>query len=405
MHTPTNFGRAALRRSLIGLALSLGLALPEAQSSLTNVNEEKQAMAGLFEAQRAASPVDANVVFAPFSLATALAAAADGADGRTRRAFERTIGLAKGDDTLASYASQLRTGAELVRLEAESVGAQFSSPSKLWIAARTNFHADFLERQEESFGAAPERVDFAAPETLAQINDWVRRETRGKIPSLLDNLDPLSQFALLNASYFKAAWAVPFDPKRTRPRKFTLASGATVQSPMMTHGELQAEYAEGADFQALRVPFRGMFRMVVILPKAGAAAAPPLRVKEWLSTPMPFQRGIGRLVLPRFDVSGGSELTDVLKAAGLAPAFEPCADFSRMTDDDLRLSQVIQRATLAVTEEGAEAAAATAVIVTRSSAVMRPVRFDLVVDRPFFVLIEHPRLPVPLIIARIGNPL
>ena len=74
--------------------------------------------------------------------------------------------------------------------------------------------------------------------------------------------------------------------------------------------------------------------------------------------------------LPKFDFNTSIAANDLLINLGMGEAFDAdYADFSGITDEeDLFITNVLQKATITVDEEGTEAAAATAVIMGIKSA-------------------------------------
>ena len=110
------------------------------------------------------------------------------------------------------------------------------------------------------------------------------------------------------------------------------------------------------------------------------------------------------LSLPKFTFESQFNLSDTLKSMGMADAFEAdIADFSGMTGKkDLFISDVIHKAFVAVDEEGTEAAAATAVIMETTSAIMYDV--TLTIDRPFIFIIRDKPSGQILFIGRVLNP-
>jgi serpin B len=96
------------------------------------------------------------------------------------------------------------------------------------------------------------------------------------------------------------------------------------------------------------------------------------------------------LRLPRFSFRAAFELPAALEALGMKRAFGDGADFSPIasTPGDLFIDNVYHQAFVAVDEEGTEAAAATAVVITRESAAeLVTVSFD----RPFvFFIYDEP---------------
>jgi serpin B len=85
-------------------------------------------------------------------------------------------------------------------------------------------------------------------------------------------------------------------------------------------------------------------------------------------------------------------------------AFDPhAADFRPMTEKDLDLyvSAVLHEGFVAVDEDGTEAAAATAVVISTTSA---PVTEPFHVDRPFLFVIHDVKHGTPLFLGRVDDP-
>uniref|UniRef100_A0A6G1SKM9 Serpin B10 n=1 Tax=Aceria tosichella TaxID=561515 RepID=A0A6G1SKM9_9ACAR len=69
------------------------------------------------------------------------------------------------------------------------------------------------------------------------INDWIERQTKGKISNFLSAPVPSSTLLMaLNVLFFKGDWQYKFDPADTDPDAwFTLTNGRTVKVPMMVN--------------------------------------------------------------------------------------------------------------------------------------------------------------------------
>ena len=108
--------------------------------------------------------------------------------------------------------------------------------------------------------------------------------------------------------------------------------------------------------------------------------------------------------MPSFTFRSEAGLKPALQSLGVRIPFEDGrADFSAMTTQEpLHIAAVLQQVFLAVDEEGTEAAAATAVVMSTESAPLAPEQFD--VDRPFLVVIHDVEHGTPLFLARIGDP-
>jgi serpin B len=247
--------------------------------------------------------------------------------------------------------------------------------------------------------------------SLAEINGWVARQTRGKIERILEQLDPNAVAVLLNAVYFKAKWASAFSRSLTRDEPFQVAAGKQVAVATMRR---RGSYAlvTGQAYRALRLPYEvDALGMVIVLPDAvDGVAAVGARLGEAQLTdlfaairaepPRPVE-----LALPRFKLESKIELGPLFEAAGMTLAFSGHADFSGMTSrpqERIAISDVVHRAVIDVMEDGTEAAAATAVTMMRSS--MPRKAEDFLVDRPFLFYLVDDGTGAILFQGRVSNP-
>jgi serpin B len=106
--------------------------------------------------------------------------------------------------------------------------------------------------------------------------------------------------------------------------------------------------------------------------------------------------------LPRFTVTSAFDLAEVLPSMGMVLAFTGEADFSGMTGrKELFISAVVHQAFADVNEEGTEAAAATAVVMSRSASQPPPL---FRADHPFLFLIRDNRTGGILFLGRVVKP-
>jgi serpin B len=235
---------------------------------------------------------------------------------------------------------------------------------------------------------------------LADINKWVSRKTEGKIPQILDSLDPKTVAVLLNAVYFKARWQHVFAKEFTKDAPFNLAASRRVDVPTM-HTTAHFAVAARTGYRAILLPYDvPTLGMIVVVPDALDGLAEVERRLDGaefsaLSAALaaPENRKYVDLALPRFKTAFAADLKAVFQQAGLNEPFGDHADFSGMTgrpaaERPLKIDFIMHRAVIDVTEEGTEAAAVTAVGVGFASLPPPPVPFA--VDRPFlFYLVDN----------------
>jgi serine protease inhibitor len=238
------------------------------------------------------------------------------------------------------------------------------------------------------------------------VNNWVSAETDGLISSILPPGNYASMVALIaNVIYFKGEWTTAFDPSQTAPAPFTLSDGTQVSVPMM-HQSATYGYLQGANFQAVRIPYgAGRFSMLVVMPNAGTglnsfiASLTPDMLNGWEGQ---LQTGLGNLSMPKFTATFAASLVQPLTTLGMQAAFcsDPAASFPGI---GLVCIQDVEHKTIVeVDESGTVAAGATTVTIV-PTAVAVPL-FTLTLDHPFLYAIRDDKTGELLFIGAMTNP-
>jgi serpin B len=342
-----------------------------------------------------------NVFLSPVSISLALAMTRAGATGETGVEMDRTLHLDLPQDCLHPA-----FGALLAALAAEGPWT-LAIANRLWGQQGFAFEAPFLEVTRTWYGAGIEALDFRDPEgARGTINAWVAEHTAGRIPELIPPrvLNAATTLVLTDAVWFKGTWVEPFDPALTSPEPFTTDTGEKVTVPLMyREGKVRWGQAKGATLLAL--PYAGdRLEMLLALPEAPdglaslEASLTPAIIAAWEAALHPAKVMIW---LPRFRLSTAYDLVEPLTALGMPRAFGAGADFSGISRAaPLTLGAVVHQAWVAVDEVGTEAAAATAVAVTRSGGPKPTFR----ADRPFLFLIRDRQTGAILFLGRCARP-
>lgn len=348
-----------------------------------------------------------NLLFSPYSITSALTLLGAGARGTTETEMSSALHLPFSGPKLTPAAGRLRDA--LVT----SSDYQLSSANALWPGARVNVRPEYVAMAKRDFAARVEPLDFARSKTAAAtINGWVSDATRGHIPTLVSPamLTPATRLVLTNAVWFKGTWGMPFKDSYTHSEPFYLAGGATVQVPLMHQYAAWLRFAKLPHARMLELPYgAGGMSMIALLPddfdglRALEASVTPEALDGWIAQ---VQYTNVDVTFPRFHDESSYELNDPLKKMGMARAFGPSADFSGITaSEPLAVDLVIHKARIDVTEEGTEAAAATAGLVEVGAAVSEPVKTEIFrADHPFLYLIRHKATGTILFLGRLADP-
>ena len=343
-----------------------------------------------------------NVFVSPLSVFLALQMAENGAASATRVAMRKTLGLPAGDPA----ESNASTAAMQAQLTTQS-SVTLAIANALWADRHWTLNPDYVKLCDSQFHARAASLDFSSPKAAAEINDWVKNATKGKIADIVTT-DAVRQSAVIltNAVYFAGGWSSEFPAAQTENAPFHLADGSTLSVPMMHHGRLTGAYRAGSNFEGalLRYKQSGIF-FLALLPNAGSS---PRELVDSLNpdvisnAPSEFDL---ELKLPRFQMDFSMSMADPLKRIGMEPAFRSGeADFSPMGSKQFFLSDVIHKTRLEVDEKGTVAAAATGVVM-RATAMMapRPIK-TLVFDRPFALFLGDAQTGALLFAGAIERP-
>jgi serine protease inhibitor len=335
----------------------------------------------------------ANVAMSGLSAAMALALFHEACADESQQVVAKALGYGGAVDGVAAAGF-----GDLLAVLNGRTAATVRMANAIYVRGGIDVLPKFLGVAQQRFGALAESRDFADPKTLDAINGWVKQQTEGKIPTILERLDPQNFAVLLNALFFKGQWRQAFRAERTAMREFMPEVGEPFPVAMMADDVMAATWSDGT-IGAARLPYRGDdYSMVVMMPLAGRRLADlraELSGERWAQVWAGVSRSASETAvgLPKFKVAASHALNAPLTALGLGPALEEGkADYSRLAVGmDARMpvsATVTQKVVVEVDEVGTEAAAVTSVMKGETSAMPSPFRPWF--DRPFlFAIVEH----------------
>ena len=393
--------------SVVLLVLTCGIVHAAGQINERILVQDNSAFAmGLYQKLRASN---GNIFFSPYSISTALAMTYGGARGNTEKEMAKTLRFSLDQDNL--HQAFAREESRLNKIQ-KSGNIKLSVANSLWPQQDYKFLDQYLSLVKKNYGVSITPVDYKRAREAARkmINRWVEDKTQDKIRDLIQpgTFDALTRLALVNAIYFKGDWQSQFKADKTKDAPFHISSGKFIQAPMMTQKN-KFKYADLGSFEMLELPYVGNeMSMIVLLPKeidGLKQLEDDLSIENLEQWKARLNKRELIVFLPKFEMTSMFRLDDTLKSMGMVDPFSSLkANFAGMDGrpDWLYIGAVIHKAFVDVNEEGTEAAAATAVVVTAQSMPAPIPVFHA--DHPFIFLIQDNETGSILFMGRMNNP-
>ena len=358
-----------------------------------------------------------NVFFSPYSLYSAFAMVYEGARSKTAEEISSVFHFPGLDELRPNFArvyNDINSGSDKYELR---------TGNALWVQKDYKLLEEYLSNVKRYYGGRASNLDFVnEPERSREtINSFIEEQTNNKIQDLIPPgvLDAMTRLVLTNAIYFKGNWVWEFDEKKTRDMDFHVSQDETVKVPMMNMepDEAKFNYADLEKLKILELPYIGdKLSMLILLPKqekgydseTGEVVYYNYTLEDIELSAQKLEEykakmektKLDKISLPKFEFETKYFLAENLKEMGMPSAFEN-ADFSGIDGTrNLYISEVIHQAFIKVDEKGTEAAAATAVLMMKSS--MMPINF--IADHPFIFLIQDNETGNILFFGKVKNP-
>jgi len=339
---------------------------------------------------------DGNFCYSPYSSQRIAALLVEGARGDTAKEL---IKLAHVPEDPALRAAQAQDMSIALTAAASRGSLVLDVANSVWAPPGSTLVPAFVQQAQENFAAMAQVLpgdDLV--KSAGTVNAWVSQRTRGRI----SNIAGPAMFgprtvALVNTVYLKARWASTFDPRKTKPRDFTLPKGSTLKLPMMSQSGA-FNYADNESWQCVELPLQGgEATMLFLLPRDAAAMTKVetrLSSDTWWAVVGALEDCDVNMQLPRFSFSSELSMTSMWQFLGARLVFEEGkADLSGLVQGGpYFVKEVVHQAMIEVNELGAEAAAATVAAADPfGSPVAKPPRRQVtfIANRPFLWIITH----------------
>jgi serpin B len=347
-----------------------------------------------------------NIMISPFSISSALSMTLNGAAKETFDAMKKALRL-EGKTLEQINDTYLKLMTEMVPVD-ERVVVEIAN--SVWVEKRLDVKQKFITDVQNWYKAEARGIDVTNPEAVNIVNDWIAEKTHDKILDMLDYLDPDLAMLLINAVYFNGKWRNKFDIADTKEEPFFVTPSTPKTVPMM-HQEENLNAAKDNNLTIVDIPYgQGNYSMLVVLPDADittsdvAEALSPSQWNEWIELLANNNTHKVELSMPKFKYKYKRLLKNDLIDMGMGIAFSDWADFSNISDQELKISRVIHQSFIETDEEGTEAVAATIVEIVFKTSGLEPSVWKVEINRPFLYFIHETSTGTILFMGRVSDP-
>ena len=371
-----------MKRSLLAgallTALLLGACGTREPVTLTETDCRTAAVAADFSITllRNAAKPDKTTLLSPYSVLLALGMTANGANSATLQEMEQALG-AKTDD-LNHWLAACRLAED----------GKVVSANSLWTRQELEVRKEFRKTIRKQYDAELHEGEFS----MEAVNDWVRKNTKGRIEKILEQDDPMSQACLVNALTFDAEWPVAYTPESVYDGTFFTSDGSRQVVPFLH--SVEESYFELAGAEGFVRPYAGeRYVFAGLLPAEGSTPEALLEALDGETLLQAICNPQSKTVytrMPKFTAATTAELKPVLERMGMQAAFTDAADFSLLSDTPLKIDAVQQKTYLQVDESGTIGAAVTSIPMMEATAVQTEEPKTVYLTRPYLcVIFDH----------------
>lgn len=383
-------------------AAAVGL-MPGEQLNQTQVSDAKTAASGTARVGASmladlhnADPED-NICVSPFSITMAGSMLRAGAGREADAALAKLLFQNGSAPTTHS-----QMGALNMALKPLSENGQLMIANGVWVSKEGGVKSSFRATLQALYGAQTSSIDFGQPNSNKIVNDWVSQRTGGKITDLFGKFDRSTLMALANCVYFKDKWVDPLTD--AGKMEFNIGRGRAAQTAFMSDSDVW--YAKTPSFEVCTLPFKSGLAMQLFLPASNKSVKSVLASKEFAVAlgNVDKSKTAHKVYIPTWTTKMDLNLASYWKSKGASVLFTPKKGlFSGINDGETFISQAVHKTFIKVDRLGTEAAAATGIGISLTSA---PIQNGPTVyfNRQFIYAIVEPKTGTPIFVGIVSDP-
>lgn len=331
-----------------------------------------------------------NFVFSPYGISQSLAMVYEGAESKTAEQMQMVLGYPKDKKSVGIFFYKANQ-----YLNSLNDSLNIKITNQMCWQKDYSFLVEYLANINKNYKAKLFFVNFKSnfgrKQAVCKINRDIKKATNGNIKKLIEynQILPVTKLIVTNAIWFKGDWESSFSKENTSKQLFKNLDKTETEISMM-YQKRTFDFYESKKLKAIKLPYKGRkVSLFVIMPR---------QIDDFFVTEQKFNETMmGKiekkmknseveLTLPKFSTVADFSLEEAFLKLGMERPFSDKANFSGISkENDLKIDKIIHKAIIEVSEEGTEAAAATAVIMVRKAAISSATFFA---NKPFIYFIK-----------------
>ena len=330
-----------------------------------------------------------NYIFSPLSYKYAILLATSGAEGDTQTELLKSMNFNSLDEYLvwAQNANNM-----LIEFEKDATddfnsykkyNPSLKEPNRKLSVANSIWHntdatgllrEDYIEYSKKNFNS--DSINIKGDKLMPEINKWVSEKTNGLIPTLFNTPLDDKNTILINALYLKSPWSTQFNEYATSKSTF-YGLNENKEIDFMENTENYEVYKDDKT------------TLVIVTLEGGINCAFVMGDTNNLFENIEKSKTqYANLSIPKFEIEtsfDNKELVNFLSQKGVNLALDAeKADFSNLiSDSEIFIEDIVQKAKIITNEDGIEAAAVTAIMMDNSASFEPNEPVNITFDKPF----------------------
>ncbi|EFC37609.1 predicted protein [Naegleria gruberi] len=353
-----------------------------------------------------------NVVFSPVSIYLAMLMATSGANGESLTELVNGLGIDKAPSTIEEWRQIVEPFATTFYSNLNT--SILNVANNAFVEQNATLDGKYKDHVKKAFQAQVTQCDFAgnAEGETKKINEWVSSKTNQMIKDLIEPglLTSLTRLVLVNAIHFLGAWKKAFDKENSYNGTFYGAEGENT-CRMMSKSDSKEQYGSEGGYHWVTLPFSDVkYKMTIVAVKDQSFQQTldgwvAQKLNQGIDTAFPTNEAkLSSFRFPAFELEQGLELSEILQSApfNIKKPFTNEADFSNLlTKEDIFIDKVIHKAAIKVDEAGAEASAATAIVMRTLS--YDPNQISFIAESPFTFVLSDDSSKTVLFVGKVNK--